>query len=457
MPGQKILVVDDEELILWSLKEELENEGYEVYTATDGAMALKNFADKNPDLVILDYKLPIVDGMEVLRKIKETNPDILVVMITAHGSIDSAVQATKLGAFHYIPKPFDLRELKLIIQKAFQTGNLMDEVKRYREELKKSLEHDKIIGEAPAIVEIRKLINKVAASQANTILIQGESGTGKDLIARALHVESERSAEPFMEINCASLPEQLIESELFGHEKGAYTDAKTTKKGLFEIAKSGTIFLDEISEMSIATQAKLLRAIENRRYKRLGGTEDIAVNARIIAATNRDLKKEVEGGRFREDLFFRLTVIPMTIPPLRERREDIPLIIKFFIEKFNRDFHKNIKGISRKAESILMQYPWPGNVRELKNIIERIIILESEDMILEEHIPKEIQNYSKYSASLGDPDFKLPDRGLSLDDVEKNFIEQALKLTSGNQTRAAAMLGISRHTLRYRMEKYNIL
>lgn len=455
MSEEKILIVDDEELIRWSLQEELDNEGYETFVASDGAQALKIFADKSPDLTILDYKLPVVDGMDVLRKIKEVNPDHLVIMITAHGSIDSAVKATKLGAFHYIQKPFDLRELKLIIQKAFHTGSLMDEVKRYREEIKKTTQYDKIIGQAPAIEEIRKVIDKVAKSQANTILIQGESGTGKDLVARAIHNSSRRSEEPFMDINCASLPEQLIESELFGYEKGAFTDAKTTKKGLFEIAKSGTIFLDEISEMSVSTQAKLLRAIENRSFKRLGSTDDFFINAKVIAATNKELKREVEKERFREDLYFRLMVIPITIPPLRERKEDIPLLSEFFIDKFNKDFHKDIKGISKKVESLLAQYPWPGNVRELKNVIERVAILESDDMILESHLPSEIRNYTKYG-KVDDSDFRLPNDGLDLDNVEKNFILQALKISQGNQTRAAALLGISRHTLRYRMEKYSI-
>jgi len=456
MAAEKILVVDDEELIRWSLTEELENEGYEIFEAADGAQALKVFADKNPDLIILDYKLPVIDGMEVLRKMKQADPDSLVIMITAHGSIDSAVTATKLGAFHYIPKPFDLRELKLIIQKAFHAGNLMFEVKRYREEIKKSYEDDKIIGDTPSMKEIKAIIHKIAMSQASTVLIQGESGTGKDLVARAIHIESPRFEEPFMEINCASLPEHLIESELFGYEKGAFTDAKATKKGLFEIAKGGTIFLDEISEMTTSIQAKLLRAIENKRFKRVGGTEDITINAQIIAATNKDLKKEVEKGRFREDLFFRLMVIPVTIPTLRDRREDIPALVSFFIERFNRDFHKNIKGISKRAQHILMQYAWPGNVRELKNIIERAIILETDDMILEEHLPSEILNYAKIPTAQADEDFKLPNNGLSLDGVERDFILQALKLTGGNQTRAAAMLGISRHTLRYRMEKYSL-
>ena len=456
MSGEKILVVDDEELIRWSLKEELENEGYEVASAADGQQALKLFQEKSPDLTILDYKLPLIDGMEVLKRIRETNPDSLVIMITAHGSIDSAVQATKLGAFHYIPKPFDLRELKLIIQKAFHTETLMNEVKRYREEIKKSFEHEKIIGETPIISEIKKIIEKVATSQASTVLIQGESGTGKDLVARAIHMASSRFEEPFMEINCASLGENLIEIELFGHEKGAFTDAKSIKKGLFEIAKGGTIFLDEISEMSISTQAKLLKAIENKRFKRLGGTEDITINSRIIAATNKVLKKEVEKGNFREDLYFRLMVIPITIPPLRERKEDIRLLVKFFIEKFNKEFRKKIKGMSKRVESLFNQYPWPGNVRELKNVIERITILENDDMILEDYLPKEIQNYSKYSERSTDVDFKLPNNGLDLNTVEKNFIEQALKITQGNQTKAAELLGISRHTLRYRMEKFNL-
>ena len=455
MSEEKILIVDDEELIRWSLQEELDNEGYETFVASDGAQALKLFADKLPDLTILDYKLPVVDGMEVLQKIKEVSPDHLVIMITAHGSIDSAVKATKLGAFHYIQKPFDLRELKLIIQKAFHTGSLIDEVKRYREEIKRSTEYEKLIGEAPSVVEIRKIIDKVAKSQANTILIQGESGTGKDLVARAIHRASDRYEEPFMDINCASLPEQLIESELFGYEKGAFTDAKATKKGFFEIAKAGTIFLDEISEMSISTQAKLLRAIENRSFKRLGSTDEFFINARIIAATNKDLKREVEKERFREDLYFRLMVIPVTIPPLRERKEDIPLLSKFFIDKFNNDFHKDIKGISKKAEALLMQYPWPGNVRELKNIIERVAILETDDMILESHLPSEIRNFSKYG-EIPNTGFQLPNDGVDLDNVEKNFILQALKISDGNQTRAASLLGISRHTLRYRMEKYSI-
>lgn len=451
----KIFVVDDEELVRLSLSEDLRAAGYQVLTAESGEKALEIYPKEHPDLTILDLWLPKMSGLEVLKRIHEINGSSPVLMLTAHGSMESAIEAMRLGAYDYITKPFDLEEVRHAVARALETEKLKAKVGWLLAEHKKHHNCDQVIATTPGMKQVMSMVERVAMSDAPTVLLQGESGTGKDLLARAIHLKSRRADEPFLEINCASIPETLIETELFGHERGSFTDAKTMKRGLFEAARNGTVFLDEIGDMSIHTQAKLLQAIENRRFRRVGGLEDIETNAQVIAATNVDLKKAVQEKRFREDLYFRLQLIPIHIPPLRDRPEEITLMAAHFIKKFNQEYRKNIKGISPEAEALMKAYPWPGNVRELKNVIERIAILENEIHIRKEHLPPEIQSGAP---GLKPPnDFEMPAAGINLEKVEKDFLLQALQKTHGNQTHAAQLLGITRHTLRYRMEKFGLL
>lgn len=452
MPSEKILIIDDEESVLQMLRQALEEEGYQIFTAADGEEGFGQFLKKSPDLVISDLSLPKVDGLSLLKKMTEADKETPVIILTGHGSIPSAIEATRLGAHHYLTKPVNLEELQLNVRKALETRALRREVNWLRDETKRQLDDEGLIGNTPQMRELMRMIDKVAQSDAPTILLEGESGTGKNYAARLIHAKSKRSHAPFVEINCASLPETLIETELFGHERGAFTDAKSMKRGLLEVAHGGTVFLDEIGEMSIATQAKLLQAIEARMFRRVGGVTDIETNVRIIAATNINLKEAVAGKKFREDLYFRLQLIPIWIPSLRERAEDIPLLADHFIKKFNREYHKNITGISTEAEIFLKIYSWPGNVRELRNVLERIAILESEPLISVDHLPHEIKSGGR-TPSIG---IEIPERGMVLDEVEKQFIMQALEKTSGNQSKAARLLGITRHTLRYRMEKFGL-
>jgi DNA-binding NtrC family response regulator len=454
MASEKILIIDDEESVLTLLTQTLAEEGYQVLTASDGESGIETFVKKIPDLVITDLLLPKLDGLAVLKKIMEIDREIPVIILTGHGSISSAIEAMRLGAFHYITKPIDLEDLRLLVGKALETHSLKQEVSWLRNETKKQVE-DELIGTTPEMRELIRMIEKVATSDAPTILLQGESGTGKNFIARIIHFKSDRANHPFMEVNCASLPETLIETELFGHEKGAFTDAKQMKRGLFEVARGGTIFLDEIGEMSVPTQAKLLQAIESRKFRRVGGVEDIETDVRVIAASNRNLKEAVAARRFREDLYFRLQLIPITIPPLRSRMDDIPILVQHFIDRFNREYHKKVKGATKEAEIFLKTYSWPGNVRELKNVIERIAILENEAYIDVPYLPPEIRSGGASSTEPA-PEYPIPDSGVKLDEVEKQFIVQALAKTSGNQSRAARLLGITRHTLRYRMEKFGL-
>ena len=451
MSHEKILIIDDEKLIRRYLTKALEDIGYKVSSAEDGEKGLEALRE-GPELVICDIRLPQTDGLTILRKIHETDKDTPVIMLTADGSLQSAIESMKLGAYNYITKPFDMNEVIMNVQKALETRALKKEVNWLRHEAFKQISYDELIGSTPSMRELMKMVSKVATSDAPTVLLEGESGTGKNFVAKLIHFQSRQANFPFTEINCASLPETLIESELFGHEKGAFTDARQTKKGLFEVAKGGTVFLDEIGEMSIATQAKLLQVIEGRMFRRVGGVQDIETNARVIAASNLNLKQAVTEKKFREDLYFRLQLIPIRIPPLRERVEDIPELVQHFIKKFNQEYHKNVKGISPEAEVFLKTYAWPGNVRELKNVIERIAILENDSLIGASHLPAEI----KLGQSSSKSDFQIPDQGVDLEDVEKQFILQALDKTEGNQSRAARLLGITRHTLRYRMDKFGI-
>ncbi|HEX9860885.1 MAG TPA: sigma-54 dependent transcriptional regulator [Nitrospirota bacterium] len=456
MDSPRILVVDDEHLIRWTLEQHLNNEGCEVYTAEDGEKALEMVKDLVPDLVLLDNQLPGATGIEVLGRIKEFDRNIVVIMITAHGMLETAVKAMKLGAYDYISKPFNLDELTITVKKSLETVSLRKEVKLLREQQKDAFKSDTIIGKSRAIQSILSMIEKVAQSDASTVLIQGESGTGKELVARAIHNRSARVDKPFMAINCAALPETLLESELLGHEKGAFTDAKSLKKGLFELADGGTLFMDEVGDMAYSMQAKLLRILEDKTFKRVGGVKDITVDVRVISATNQDLKDLMSDGGFRKDLYYRLQVVPIYLPPLRERKEDILPLTKHFIDIFNEDFHKNVKEISEKAREFLVRYEWPGNVRELKNVVERAMILESEDILLLEHLPIELVsgNLPSFPSYMG---LTIPKDGLSLDKVEEDLVKQALAIADGNQSRAADLLGMQRDAFRRRLKKFGLL
>jgi len=457
MPKAKILVVDDEKLLRWSLDQNLTKEGYTVFTAEKGLDGLTLFKDESPDLILLDIHLPDISGITVLEGIKEINKDAVVVMITAFGDVQTAVKTIKLGAYDFVEKPFNMDKLKIILEKALETCTLRKEVLQFRSQLSSRYGFESIIGQSPIIKKVFELMEKVARSDASTVLLQGESGTGKDLVAKVIHYQSARGDKPFIEINCTALPETLIESELFGYEKGAFTDAKAMKKGLFELADSGTIYLDEIADMKLNTQSKLLKVIENKAFKRVGGIKDIEVDLRIIAATNKVLEEEVKNGMFREDLYYRLKVIPIHLPPLRERKEDIPLLAKYFIDVFNHEFRKNVAGLAPETEKLFLEYNWPGNIRELKNVIERAMILENEEYILPEHLPMEVCSKELQVTGYKTVDIRLPMSGIDIEEVEKELIRQALDSTKGNQTKAAKLLNLTRDTLRYRMQKFGFL
>lgn len=458
MAEAKILVIDDEKLLRWSLQQNLSKEGYTVITAEKGMEGLTLFKEDSPDITLLDIHLPDVSGITVLQGIKEVHKDALVIMITAFGDIQTAVKTIKLGAYDFVEKPFNIDKLKILVAKALETVSLRKEVSQFRSQLSLKYGFDSIIGQSEEMQKIFEIIKKITKSDATTIMLQGESGTGKDLVAKVIHYQSSRGDRPFMEINCTALPETLIESELFGYERGAFTDAKAMKKGLFELADGGTIYLDEIGDMKPSTQAKLLKIIESKMFKRIGGVKDIIVDVRIIAATNKNLAEEVKNGNFREDLYYRLKVIPVFILPLRERQNDIPVLAKYFINEFNREFKKNLKGISKETEKYFKEYPWPGNVRELKNIIERAMILESdEDYILPEHLPLEFTSEEVATANVKNIGIKIPPGGLDIEEVEKELIRQAVDITRGNQTKAARLLNITRDALRYRMQKFGLL
>ncbi len=453
----KILVIDDEPFITKSLKQHLEKENLEVLTAESGEEGLEVFRSEIPDIVLLDLNMPGMSGIETLEAMRKINNEVVIIIITAHGDIETAVSAIKLGAHDFVEKPFELDRISVLINKAMETVNLKREVNYLREEKYDAYSFDNIVGVSPAMQEIISLSKKIAESNANTILIQGESGTGKSLLARTIHYNSSRASEPFVEITCTAIPEALIESELFGHEKGAFTDAKVAKKGLFEFASGGTVYLDEIGDIKQSTQAKLLRALEEKTFKKVGGLKDIKVNVRIIATTNKkDLEESVKNGDFRADLYYRMKVLPIYLTPLRERKEDIIPLAMHHIMMFNKEFKKNITGISDEAQKLLLNYPWHGNARELRNIIERIFILEDTEIIHPDHIPSEILNH--YEAPVSDSmSIDMPNEGISLKDVEKDLITQALHKVNRNQTKAAKLLGISRDALRYKMQKFGLL
>lgn len=450
---KKILIADDEKNMRWILEKNLKLEGFKVIEAADGEEAFNLFIDSEPDIVVLDYRMPKIDGFEVLKRIKTINDKIPVIIITAHGSTDAAVEAMKLGAVDYISKPFEIEELKITIKKALNIECLTKEIVNLRLQVSESYDHN-IIGRSQKLIEIFKIIEKVADTQA-TVLINGKSGTGKELIANYLHYKSSRKDKPYIKINCGAIPENLLESELFGYEKGAFTGANSRKIGRFERAEGGTLFLDEIGELSLALQVKILRVLQEHEFERVGGTEVIKCNVRIIAATNRNLDQMALEGKFREDLLYRLKVIPIELPTLKERKEDIPLLVEFFINKYSNELNKGSVTIDNEALSILTNYDFPGNIRELENIIERSVILSSDNRISPGILPKEVVKGSFTSSSKNNT-FIIPDGGISLEKVEENFIKQALEISKGNQTQAANLLGISRHALIYRMDKFNL-
>ncbi len=456
MSKGRILIVDDEKLVRWALREDFQKRGYEVDEAEDGAEALTKIEAEPYQLILLDIRLPGENGIEVLRKAKQIDPDLIVIMMTAYGDIETAVEAMKAGANDYVSKPFNLDELQTRAERAIEILSLKEEVTYFRKFQREQLGADQFIGRSTPVRDLFDLIHKVAKGDS-TVLLLGESGTGKDLVARYIHFRSSRAEHPFVDINCAALPETLLESELMGHEKGAFTDARTFKKGLFEQAHRGTVFLDEIGDMPLGIQAKVLKLIETKRFRRLGGLNDIETDARVIAATNKNLESLIREGKLREDLYYRLKVMSLQIPPLRERKSDIPLLATYFLRQRNRGHSGRRTSLSSEALSLLANYDWPGNVRQLKNVIERAVILTENGEILPRHLPPELVSEKAKRKGFDLSDLEIPPEGLPLEEVEKEVIRKALAMTEWNLSKAARILSITRDTLRYRIKRLNLM
>jgi two-component system response regulator PilR (NtrC family) len=452
----RILVADDERSIRELLAIVLRRDGYEVILAENGRTALNVLEQEPVDLLISDIKMPDMSGVEVLRAAKQVDQDILGIMITAFASTESAVEALRMGAYDYVSKPFDVDELKIIVRNALERRQLRQENLLLKRALQSSHQFSSIVGRSEAMLAVFKLIETIAPTNS-TILVTGESGTGKELVARAIHFNSLRRDRPFVAVNCGALPEQLLESELFGHMRGSFTGASANKKGLVEVADRGTIFLDELGEMSPMMQVKLLRVLQERRFRRVGSTEELEANIRVIAATNQDLAKMVADGRFREDLYYRVNVIQVQLPPLRDRQEDIGLLAAHFLEKFREQMGKNVASISQEAMVYLERYDWPGNIRELENVIERAVALESSAAVLPDSLPPHLRGLPSKN---GQTASQLPDAGFDLEahveSMERDYIAQALKRAGGKQSKAAELLGMSFRSFRYYVKKYNL-
>ncbi len=453
MKRKKILIVDDEKLIRWSLSQKLSEWNLDAVTAEDRKTAMQLIPHEMPDLIMLDNKLPDSMGTDLIKEFKSRWPDLPIVMITAYGVVDDVVTAMRRGAYDFITKPIDHTKLQSTIKNALEAASLKKEIAYYKEKEKNQFDLSQIVAVSQTMKQILDMSKKIAQSEASIVLLQGESGTGKDLLAQAIHTLSRRKDESFLAINCSAIPENLLESELFGYEKGAFTDAKQQKKGLAELADEGTLFLDEISTLSIHLQAKILRFLETQIFKRIGGLKDIEVDIRVIAATNQDLETAVNEGHFRQDLLYRLNVCPIYIPPLRERRDDIIPLAENFIRDQNIKFRKNIKGLDKLAKKTFFQYDWPGNVRELKNAIERAMIFEDAECITTKYLPIQPGVMSRVKTSQTN---RSRNENIGLSDMEKNFILNALKKAEGNKSQAAKFLDITRDTLRYKIKKYSI-
>ncbi len=460
MANERILIVDDEESMRFFLEEALSKEGYQVQVAKDGDLAVKRAMDTPFDAIIMDVKMPKLGGIEALEEIRKRDQEVEIIMLTAYGSEKVAVEAIRKGAYDYFTKPFDIDEMRAVVRRAIERRRLAKENRLLKMELERKCEFKNILGESGRMMEVFEQVSQVVNTSV-TILIYGESGTGKELIARAIHYNGPRRDKPFVEMNCVAIPETLLESELFGHEKGAFTGAVSRKLGKFELAHEGTLFLDEVGDMNLLTQAKFLRVLQEREFDRVGGTMSIKVDVRIIAATNKDLAQAIKNKEFREDLYYRLNVVNIFLPPLREKREDIPLLVEHFMKQFNKQFNKDVKHISMEAMELLMKYPWPGNVRELENVLQRAIVLEKGDTLTKEHLPLMIQALDR-EVKL-DLDRVGVSKSLSeavedvVADVERQFILKALKKTNWNRTRAAEELKISRKSLHNKMNKYGLM
>ncbi len=460
LKGPNILLVDDERLIRWTLAESLRGWGYAPVEAADASAALRLFDAEQPAAVLLDINLPDCSGLDVLREMRRRDPQAVVIMVTAAALFENAVAALRSGAYDFVGKPINLEELQVTLRNAVEAGRMRRELKTIRGERSRRFGFEQIVGESPAMKEMVALTRKVAESEVSSVLLQGESGTGKDLIAKAIHYTSRRSESPFVAINCAAIPATLIESELFGYEKGAFTDAKARKEGLFEQAEGGTLFLDEIGELELGLQAKLLRVLEEETFRRVGGLKDISLDVRVIAASNRDLKRESAEARFREDLYYRLSVIQIDIPPLRERGDDVLLLAEHYIRALGESLRRGVRTISPAVAEAFRRYAWPGNVRELRNVIERALILEEGEVITAKHLPASVaasvaRTPSNGSRTATDVDsfIQLPPDGVSVEAVEMSLVRQAMAQSGGVQKRAAKLLGLSRDQLRYRLKK----
>ena len=449
----RILVVDDERLVRWSLSQRLRADGMEVIEAASVGEAVQQ--SRQFDAAILDYRLPDGDGVSLLKRLHHVDPDLPVVMLTASKDVATIVEAVKAGAADYVTKPFELDDVAVRLSRAIENTRGRGELRRLKEDLARPFGFDSIIGESEPMQRVKSLARKVAQSPASTVLITGESGTGKDLLAKVIHYGSSRAARPFLNITCSALPETLLESELFGHERGAFTDARQQKRGLFEQGDDGTVFLDEVAETLPSFQAKLLRFLEERAFRRLGGTTDIKVDVRIIAATNQDLEKTVRDGKFREDLYYRLNVMRIEMPPLRARGRDVVVLAQHYIRVFSQEFRRPVRKLTPAAERALLAYNWPGNVRELRNLIERAVLL-AESETLEPADFETVHTVRGPVETAAATDITLPAEGLNIEDVERRLVTLALERTRGNQTRAAALLGLHRDQIRYRIEKFGL-